>query len=87
LFAIFFMVAIIAAFRGVKQKRAIPARRELCSTAAPAPAIRPHVDAPNLAIVPRLEMFFAEETRHADEFSGEECAQVDSGFGIQGTRI
>jgi hypothetical protein len=28
-------------------------------------------------------MFFAEETRHADEFSGEECAQVDSGFGIQ----
>jgi hypothetical protein len=32
-------------------------------------------------------MFFAEETRHADEFSGEECAQVDSGFGIQGTRI
>jgi hypothetical protein len=32
-------------------------------------------------------MFFAEETRHAEEFSGEECAQVDLGFRIQGTRI
>jgi len=81
------MVAIIAAFRGVKQKRAIPERREQCSSDALAPAIRPHVDAPNLALVPRLEMFFAEETRHAEEFSGEECAQVDLGFRIQGTRI
>jgi len=76
------MVTIIAAFRGVKQKRAIPERREQSSTAAPAPAIRLHVDAPNLALVPRLEMFPPEEARHADEFRGEECAQVDSGFRI-----
>jgi hypothetical protein len=32
-------------------------------------------------------MFPPEEARHADEFRGEECAQVDSGFSIQGTRI
>jgi hypothetical protein len=54
LFAIFFMVAIIAAFGGVKQKRAIPGRREQCSTAAPVPAIRPHEDAPDVALVPGL---------------------------------